>query len=108
MKVISRPIQGGKTSQAAEWLKEKPNERLLIVMSRDEKERIMRKYGLNFHQVETCRDMMDGYDHGLGKRYTEIMIDNVDLLIQKLFPFATVVGFTITTENKLCHKQSTA
>lgn len=90
MRIVSLERQRGKTETLIEWVRAKPN-RVIIVMSAREADRIIRKYGLSSLQV-----LIWGMVPGARGRDVEIAIDNLDLILRQVCGDVKIV--TVTKE----------
>jgi len=108
--------QAGKTTQAVNWViegrrdgKRDTSSRILAVMSLQEKDRIMQRYDLGPHEVETWDTLRHRY-HLPGAKSAgidSVWVDNADLFISQLFPEPfRVAGITMTEGNEIMEQSS--
>lgn len=81
--VISGNRGSGKTTKAAEWVKEHEGA-VLVVHSVSEAQRVMRDYGLTNKQVCGYDDVRDGRLRGRDPRPL-LVVENLDLLFIRYF-----------------------
>lgn len=99
------PRRCGRTTKAIEWVKKDPN-RILIVHSEQEKDRLLKLYSkgagqgtiepcLDYQQIETFETIRRHY-YGPTLRRKLLIIDNIELILNRLIdnPDAQVEGFT--------------
>lgn len=79
MKVILRPRQSGKTTEAVEWCKQDPK-RLFVSMHRDMRDRVM-GMGLPPDQFVYLKDLRM---KTIGRSDCEIMLDDAEMALDSL------------------------
>lgn len=86
MKIVLLPRSAGKTTKMMEWLTRKQN-RILIVFSLIEKDRITRLYGLDEKVAERIMTFHEYMKKPKSKelRESELGIDNADMVFQSFF-----------------------
>jgi hypothetical protein len=88
-----RGRQGGKTHEAAEWVKAHPDA-VMITFSQQEAARLVKQYGLDENRVVSFRSATQL--GALRGRRVRIGIDNLDIILRELFghevEFVTATG----------------
>lgn len=98
MEIIQRPRRGGKTVEMLRYLRDHRHS-VLVVMNQQEYKRVLDM----LREQDRDRDwtsqivLWDGRHNLRGRRHTEILIDNLDLILQREFSERVTLA-TITRE----------
>ena len=82
MELDYSPRQSGKTTRIVEWLRLNPMG-LVVTFSRDRADAIKKEFGLSEGSVLSWDEYYKGYKT-YGKDISEIVIDDVDIILQKI------------------------
>lgn len=83
MRVVINPRQAGKTTEAVKWV-QGGDDRIIVVISEKEKERLMKQYGLRYQQVETYDTLLRNY-YRPTLHQKKVVLDNLDMWVESMF-----------------------
>lgn len=81
MEIILRARGGGKTTEACEWLLEKPLERIMVVSNWKIKRDLIREKGLPNNRVFTVDEIRERGLKGYGN--PQVLVEDADFLLMR-------------------------